>query len=230
MLCQGRVRVMGVIDPIEVETVKRPSARTRPSNYRTTGKAPAPDAVPHPAPRPSQPEAPSVLPLDTEWLRALYSWVDRASNGRGQSILRLVSFLVVGGSASALNLICVWLFTKIDETRLNDAIPVFFLLVLSTEISLIFNFWLNDRFTFRSLIDRRRTWLQRCLRFHGPASVGFALTLIISNSAHYGAHLSPVTAQAIAIVIVTGVNFVMHRFWTYRKVHSGNTGAMPVVK
>jgi putative flippase GtrA len=88
---------------------------------------------------------------------------------------------------------------------------------------LIYNFYLNDRFTFRSLIDSRRTWVQRLMRFHVPAMVGFVLTLAISSGLWTfvrvnGDHFSPTLSQAIAIVFVTGVNFVMHRFWTYREV------------
>jgi putative flippase GtrA len=90
------------------------------------------------------------------------------------------------------------------------------LTIVATEISLLYNFFLNDRYTFHSMLDASRTWLQRCIRFHGPASVGFVLTLLIFSFNHYVLEIRPVIAQAIAIAIVTAVNFVMHRFWTFR--------------
>jgi putative flippase GtrA len=158
--------------------------------------------------------------LDTPWFRSFHAWLNRATGGRAAKIMPLLSFLVIGGSASVVNLVIVFLFDFIDRTGHNEPIHHFIYAAIATEISLLYNFMLNDRFTFRALIDQRRTWLQRCIRFHGPASVGFTLTLALSTVfllilPKHLAH-SSVIAQAMAIVIVTAVNFTMHRFWTYR--------------
>ena len=51
-----------------------------------------------------------------------------------------------------------------------------------------------------------------------PRWWALGLTLLISNLAHHlTAHLTLTTSQGIAILIVTVVNFLMHRHWTYRE-------------
>jgi putative flippase GtrA len=142
----------------------------------------------------------------------LARWLDRWTWGHRKQALRLASFLIVGGLGTVVNLGCVWLFSRYTP------LPYALYIVLATEISLLCNFALNDRFTFRALVDGRRSWGMRCLRFHAPAMLGFVLTLLLSDGAHYLLHLSPLIAQGIAILIVTFVNFAVHHLWTYRAV------------
>jgi putative flippase GtrA len=160
--------------------------------------------------------------INAVWFKNLYAWLDRVSGGKAAKIVPVLSFLVIGGSASVMNLIIVFTCDFLDRAHHNELLHNLIYSAIGTEISLIYNFMLNDRFTFRALVDGRRSWLQRCIRFHGPASVGFTLTLLLYSlfftitkplPAHY--HHS-VISQAMAIIIVTAVNFLMHRFWTYR--------------
>ncbi len=147
--------------------------------------------------------------------RLWYVRLDYYTKGRAAEVVRFGSFLFFGGLAALVNLACVWLFSR------YTTLPYDAYIVLATEISLLCNFVMNDRATFGTL-GRQRTWLMRCLRFHGPASVGFVLTLTIAYAAHHFGRLAPVSAQAVAIVIVTFVNFAMHRLWTYRSTpHAG---------
>ena len=139
------------------------------------------------------------------------SRLDPYTRGHTAEIMRVVSFLIVGGLGTLVNLACVW---ALGFTSLPAEID----LVFATEIALLCNFLLNDRFTFHSLADSRRPFWLRCLRFHGPSALGFVLTLVISYTLLHAGHLKPVAAQAIAILVVTVVNFLMHRFWTYRAV------------
>jgi dolichol-phosphate mannosyltransferase len=136
--------------------------------------------------------------------------LDPYTRGHTAEVMRVVSFLIVGGLGTLVNLACVWVFSR------YTSLPYDVYIVLATEIALLCNFWLNDRFTFHSLVDSRRPFWLRCVRFHGPSALGFVLTLIISYLAHHAGHLPPVLAQAVAILIVTVVNFLMHRLWTYR--------------
>ncbi len=159
------------------------------------------------------------LIIDAGWYRRFDAWLHKVSGAKADGIMQLVSFLVIGGSASLLNLIIIFAFDLLDKTHHNDLTRHLIYSAIATEISLLYNFMLNDRFTFHAMIDQRRTWLQRCIRFHGPASVGFVLTLILSSVFFSLTQTLPhhaVIAQAMAIVIVTAVNFTMHRFWTYR--------------
>ena len=158
-------------------------------------------------------EQPAVSGEPATRFHRWYTWcffkLNHYTKGHGAEVMRLGSFLFVGGLASLVNLVCVWFFARYTH------LPYDLYIVLATEISLLCNFAMNDRLTFRSL-GSQRSWLMRCLRFHGPASIGFLLTLLIAYVAHHVGHLQPVSAQAVAIIIVTFVNFTMHRLWTYR--------------
>lgn len=136
--------------------------------------------------------------------------LDHYTHGHAAEVTRVVSFLIVGGLGALVNLGCVWLFSTLTP------LPHEAYIVLATEIALLFNFLLNDRFTFHTMVDSRRPFWLRCLRFHGPSALGFVLTLLISYVVYHYGHLSSVLAQAVAILVVTVVNFLMHHFWTYR--------------
>jgi len=161
---------------------------------------------------------PLVAQKNTSHYQAMYRYwyarLDHYTKGRADEVVRFGSFLFFGGLAALVNLACVWFFSR------YTTLPYDVYIVLATEISLLCNFVMNDRATFRSL-GRQRPWPLRCLRFHGPASVGFMLTLVIAYLAYHFGHLPPVSAQAVAIIIVTFVNFAMHRLWTYRSAHAG---------
>ncbi len=142
--------------------------------------------------------------------RFCFARLDVYTRGHAAEALRVMSFLVVGGFGTLVNLGCVWVFSR------YTSLPYDVYIVLATEIALLCNFLLNDRFTFHSLGGKQRPFWLRCVRFHGPSALGFVLTLALSYLAHHIGHLTPVLAQAVAILIVTVVNFSMHRLWTYR--------------
>lgn len=209
---------MGVINAAEEETVKRAAARVRPARFTEDSPLEKLQGLPT-ALEPTLTNAPALPPLVRRGYDLLYIAVDRFTGGRAASVMRLVSFLVIGGSASVVNLVIVAFLDHFLHPRVQDRVLFLVIAAIATEISLVYNFALNDRFTFRALIDKRRSWLQRCVRFHGPASVGFGLTLLISATAFTFTHHA-VRSQAVAIIIVTGVNFLMHRYWTYRTTHT----------
>jgi putative flippase GtrA len=197
---------MAVMEAPKEVVIKHEATRQRPLRFTRAPSSLAHDAV-----------AP-VAPMSwAEIYQRAYALVDAKTDGKAAEILRLVTFLAVGGSASLLNLACVWIFDRLLHP--TGGISVFLVLTAATEISLLANFLLNDRFTFRTMVGEHRTFVQRAVRFHGPAMVGFGLTLLISNLAHHLAHFTLTTSQGIAILIVTVVNFLMHRHWTYREAH-----------
>jgi putative flippase GtrA len=200
---------MAAVNSSEEETIKREVVRQRPARFQPPRFQITESATPALAQSPAD-----ATPFSLLQARAT-AWLDRRTNGRGAEAMRVIMFLIVGGSASVVNLI----FVQIQDSLFHPTgiFPVFVVSAVATEISLLYNFMLNDRFTFRALVQGQRTWVQRCIRFHGPASVGFVLTLLISGGIHQFGHLRLVVAQAIAIVIVTVVNFFMHRHWTYRE-------------
>lgn len=188
------------------------SARPLSTAPRAVRRTPAPAPVAAPAT-----QATPRLLFDAGWYRALYGRVNRLSGGKASTLEQLGAFLVVGGSAALVNLLVIQAFDMYNTAHPQTQVPYLALTAIATEISLLCNFVLNDSITFRHQIDRGRTYLQRCVRFHGPASVGFFLTLILSYVFHLLLPRSrPIVPQAIAILIVTFVNFAMHKFWTYR--------------
>lgn len=208
---------MALMNSTDEETSKQQSGRERP--LRSSGFAafstetPTTKRATTRKPTPSPVLAPPQMPT---WYTQLAAWLDAKSRGHGEEVMRVLSFLVIGGSASVLNLICFALIRRLFGQDRYELLPYIITSILSTEISLLYNFMLNDRFTFRSMNDGSRTWIQRCIRFHGPASVGFALTLIIGATLNNVVHLPATVSQGIAIIFVTAVNFMMHRFWTFR--------------
>jgi len=195
---------MAVMEAPKEVVTKREVTRQRPLRFTPTSPSLAHDAV-----------APVVPASWAQIYQRAYAVLDAKTGGKAAEVLRLVTFLAVGGSASLLNLACVWSFDRLLHPA--GGIAVFLVLAAATEISLLANFLLNDRFTFRTMVGEHRTFLRRAARFHGPAMVGFGLTLLISNLAHHFTHLTLTTAQGVAILIVTVVNFLMHRHWTYRE-------------
>ena len=154
--------------------------------------------------------------------RYLASLLDQLLSNR--ELLRVIAFLFAGG-ISALVTISV---TKVFfDVVLRDSGQWRFLLsaLVGTEIGILVNFAINDHLAFRDLSGHRRRFPVRLLRFHITCATGQSLILAISWLLHDLAHYGTVVSQALPIVLVTGVNFTLHRFWTYRgaraKSHAG---------
>lgn len=131
-------------------------------------------------------------------------------------VKRLLSFLVVGGLGAIVNIVIfTFSYNRLEHSsyRLVAYLVAF---VLATEISLLFNFFLNDQVTFRHLRGQKRSWIVRCARFHVTSIGGTLLTLAISFTLLNIVHLSALFAQAIALIIATAFNFAFHHLFTYR--------------
>lgn len=132
-----------------------------------------------------------------------------------RELRRVIAFLFAGG-VSAVVTIAV---TKLCfEVVVRDSGQLRFLLaaLIGTEVGILVNFTINDRLAFRDLSGHQRRFPLRLLRFHATCATGQSLILLTSWALHDGAKLGTVVAQALPIVFVTGVNFALHRFWTYR--------------
>ena len=76
--------------------------------------------------------------------------------------LRLLKFMVVGGLGTLVN-------EGVFVLTVHN-MPIFFSLGLAIELSIIFNFMLNDIWTFK---DRRvGSFVKRLLKFHGSSFSG----------------------------------------------------------
>lgn len=136
-----------------------------------------------------------------------------------QLFQRLFSFLFIGGLGAIVNILCFTLIYDSLVSSMGTLIAYFIAFVLATEISILVNFALNDRITFRHLHSVHMSWLKRCLRFHVTSSGGTLLTLSISFFLLHFVHIRALLAQAIALIIATAFNFIGHHVFTYRHAY-----------
>jgi putative flippase GtrA len=133
---------------------------------------------------------------------------------RHRELRRFVAFLVAGGLSAIATLSVTSALTELGHQRFLGAALV------GTEIGILVNFAVNDRQTFSDLAGHRRSLPARILRFHVTCATGQTLILLGSLMLYDAFHWRAVFAQALPIVLVTGVNFAMHRFWTYREARA----------
>jgi len=163
-----------------------------------------------------QKQQPSYHPTGWILLDRLLDSVDTLTGKRAGWFQRLFSFLFVGGLGALVNIACFsFSYTRLERSfsGLAAYTIAFF---LATEVSILLNFVLNDRITFRHLHRHEHTWQLRCARFHITSIGGTLLTLGISFSLLHLLHVPAVFAQAIALIIATAFNFVFHHLFTYQ--------------
>jgi putative flippase GtrA len=144
--------------------------------------------------------------------------VDSVSNGRAGQLQRFFSFAFIGGLASLVNLLVLYVVYYHISLPISIHVHYVIAFLLASEISILANFIPNDYFTFRHLAGHQRSWSARCLRFHITCISGTLLTFLINFGLSYGLHISPVLAQAVALIIVLFYNFTIHHLFTYRQV------------
>ncbi len=119
-------------------------------------------------------------------------------------------FLVVGFSSMLVNLFWLWLLTTAD-------VPQFLAAILATEISIINNFFWNERWTFKFHSKQIQGLLMaRFVRFQIVASLTSCLTLGMFLFFTRNLHIYYILAQAWAIAITTIVNFSVNSCFTWR--------------
>ncbi len=168
----------------------------------------------------THPRQPSYHPTSWNIVNSVLAIADNITGGRAGLLQRLFTFLLFGGIAALVNLIIFYVvFYHIPlpiSTYVHNAIAF----VVASEISLIVNFIPNDRFTFRYLPGRNRSWPTRCIRFHVTSISGTMLTFLIEFGLSSLAHVPAIISQAIAILLVMVYNFAFHHLFTYRHVEA----------
>jgi putative flippase GtrA len=170
---------------------------------------------------PEQVSPPSYHASRWAWVNRLLDYVDSVTGRRAGLLQRLFSFLFVGGIGAIVNILC-FTFAYGSLLRFTVALVAYFgAFLLATEVSILTNFVLNDRITFRHLHTSDLSWQIRCLRFHVTSIGGTVLTMGISFSLLHFLHVSALLSQAIALIIAAIFNFVGHHIFTYRHIHKG---------
>ena len=126
-------------------------------------------------------------------------------------MLRLLKFLIVGGLGTFVN-------EGVFTLTAHD-MPIFFSLGLAIELSIIFNFLLNDIWTFK---DRRvGSFIKRLLKFHGSSFSGgiaqYAVVILLlvsflhfSNGSEilFFLFFSDVKAQSLSLAVINFIGIV----------------------
>ena len=120
---------------------------------------------------------------------------------------RFTRFLTVGISGMIVNTFLLWMLMSNFGLLTSGAIAV--------EISIIFNFMLNDIYTFNDQIGKSG-FIIRMLRFNGVALYGFIVHLSILWLLTYYAGMNYLLANLIGIIGATIFNYVAVLDYTWR--------------
>jgi dolichol-phosphate mannosyltransferase len=128
-----------------------------------------------------------------------------------KSVRRVISFTIVGAGGAGIILFLTWLGVNLLQLHyvLSAAIGI--------EISIIWAFILNDRFTFRDKIESPKIShkLFRLLKYHVSALSGETINLsVLYILTSIG--LFYLSSEAIAILVAFASNFTMSNKWVWR--------------
>jgi putative flippase GtrA len=130
----------------------------------------------------------------------------RAALGRRHNWLQLARFCAVGASGYAVNLVVYTLLLRAAGLHYLVAATGSFLVAVTS------NYTWNRLWTFRG--ERGHLGYQG-LRFLAVSTVALAANLVILRLLVGELGVGKVLAQAIAIVLVTPLNFVGNKLWSF---------------
>jgi dolichol-phosphate mannosyltransferase len=128
---------------------------------------------------------------------------------RSHNWVQLAKFCIVGATGYVVNLAVF--------TLLHEAFSVYYMVaaVCSFVVAVTNNYLWNRLWTFRG---QRGHFYYQGLRFFVVAWCALAANLIVLR-ALVALGLDPIAAQAIAILLVTPVNFIGNKLWSFRLRH-----------
>jgi len=117
---------------------------------------------------------------------------------------RYIKFLVVGFFGACLDISLFALFHSTFGIHLSLS------KVMAVSVSILNNFWLNDRWTFTSGVVARTSVARRCLRFICLCTCGMLLGVGLLGVQVWAFGVNVYVANAIAIAVVSTFNFYMN--------------------
>ena len=121
---------------------------------------------------------------------------------------RYVKFCAVGGTGVAVDMCAVWLMASTAMLEWNLSVSK----VVASEVALINNFAWNELWTFRE-VGARTGWRERgvrFLKFNLICAAGIGFSVILLNVQVYVLGWNAYLANFIAIVVVSGWNFLLN--------------------
>lgn len=167
-------------------------------------------------------DQPSYMLTGIGIVDSLLATADTITKGKAGLLQRAVSYLMVGGFAAVVNLICLYVFNDMVQMpfpRVAHSVVAF---LIASEISIMANFIPNDRITFSRLPGHARSWWARCLRFHSTAIAGTFITFCIFSALHIWLRYPTLIAESTGIIIALMFNFTAHHLWTYRHLETAH--------
>lgn len=133
----------------------------------------------------------------------------KVSRRRWRPSREFLAFCVVGGSGVLINTGLLLLLSRVAGLRLEFASP------LAIEGAILWNYALNDRWTFR-LRATQSSSVGRLLRFHlvsaASALINYGLLLVLVRTAG----MRDLVANLIGIAVGTFINYGANSLWTWR--------------
>lgn len=123
-----------------------------------------------------------------------------------QRISRPLRFGLVGLSGIVVNSAVLWALVR------TAGLPVVLGSLFATEIAIVSNFILNDRWTFRAADDK---WPARLLRFNGVALGGMVFTALLLTLLTRFTPLPLLAANVLAVGAATVWNYMANSRWTW---------------
>ena len=136
-----------------------------------------------------------------ERIRERWPWVGQLE--------RPIRFGIVGASGVIINNAVLWPMVNLLHVALLPSSA------LATETAIIWNFLLNDSWTFRNAMQER-PWPQRLLRFNGVSLGGLIITAALLWLLTSQAHLPLLLANTLAICGALSWNYTINSRWTWR--------------
>jgi putative flippase GtrA len=130
----------------------------------------------------------------------------RGALSRRENWLQLIRFCLVGASGYVVNLAVYTLLLKVGDVHYLLAATASFLVAVTN------NYTWNRLWTFRG---QRGHVAYQGLRFLVVSTIALAANLVILHLLVDDADVGKVLAQAIAIVLVTPLNFVGNKLWSF---------------
>jgi dolichol-phosphate mannosyltransferase len=141
-----------------------------------------------------------------DYLKHLWSLFVRTGE-----LLRFLKFIFVGLTGVGVNLGLLWLLAEKGKVAdwLSSGVAI--------EVSIIWNFILNNAFTFRDRnIPGIGPFIKRLLKFNAVSLPGWAINFGVSLFFRDVVHLDKILAQALGIIPATLWNYILNMVWTWR--------------
>lgn len=140
-----------------------------------------------------------------DYIRHLLSLMHRSGE-----LNRVIKFMLVGASGTLVNLGALALLKE------NIGLHLLFSGALAFELSVVWNFFFNDRFTFRGRSRPGSTFAGRLVRFNTISLGGLVIYLAVLGVLTDVAGLHYLLSAAAGIIAAFGWNFLVNNWWTWR--------------